>query len=649
MSDIHLTIEESHAEPAVDTLSWQLRYLTFIRSCLASTGFHLLLFALVALLFVKSEPRQVKVISLGSSIDGEDRPVSDVVFEAIPLPARFGDDSSRPDLPDADVPSPGTPSLATVEEASRSAGARNAPAGEVSQLFLRDGNLAATLDELRGSAEFFGIKSVGQRFVFLLDRSLSMRGVKWYVAKRELLATVGELQPHQTFYVILFDLDSHPMFGDGQIMAGPVPATSHYVHQLRLWLDEVQFGYETEPWPAFYTALQYEPDAIFLLSDGVFSDLTLNQLRLINRSVAPDGSLLDAPRVAVHTVAVQDRTGTRALRTLSKENAGEHRFVSISKDDWELYAQRQLHRADDDAIGALQRLGGAVHRDEQGNVKRVSYAGDDRGIEPIMQLPFVRELLLPHSYVTDRGLRKLKEYSELELLVLSHTSISDEGATYLAKMRDLQGLFLEGTKITDRGMQDLARLRDLRVLSTPGQLSNAAMTSVADLRKLEILYLVEPAIDDQGIARLADLYSLRQLHVQDSQLTDAGLESLQRLTNLEVLDLSGTRVSGPGLASLKRLTKLRALWLADTDVDSAGFAQLPWLPALETLHLEATKVDDRVVDRLLELPSLKFVAVDLSESALERLRELRPDLVVEGPQSLESRVEGRELGKGERP
>jgi hypothetical protein len=639
MFDIELTTEVSGTDLSDQPLPWQLRYLNFIRSCLASTGFHLLLLGLIALLFVRSGPRRDKIITIGSSIDGDLRPVAEVLFDPIPVPARFGDDESELDLLDADVPAPGTPDLARVEQSTISSGARNAPAGEVSQLFLRPGNLAASLDELRGSAEFFGIKSIGQRFVFLLDQSISMRGVKWYVAKRELLATISELQPHQTFYVILFDLDCHPMFGKGQVMAGPVPANSHYVHQLRLWLDEIEFGYETEPWPAFVTALQVEPDAIFLLSDGVFSDLTLNQLRTVNRSVAADGSVLDDPRVAVHTVAIQDRTGTRALRTLSKENGGEHRYVSISKDDWQLYAQRQLHRADDEAIGAIQRLGGKVERDDQGNVMRVSYAGDDRGIDPIMQLPFVRELLLPHSYVTDRGLRKLKEYSYVELLVLSHTSTSDQGAGYLGRMRDLRGLFLEGTRITDRGMQDIANLTELRVLSTPGQLTNASVASLANLRKLEVLYLVEPAIDDKGVALLGDLYSLRQLYLRGSQLTDAGLESLDGLTNLELLDLSGTQVAGPGLSSLKRLDNLRVLWLADTKIDSEGFANLPWLPALETLHLEGTRVDGRVIDQLLDLPRLKYVAVDLSEPVVERLREQRPDLVVEGPDRVEMSIE----------
>ncbi len=449
------------------------------------------------------------------------------------------------------------------------------------------------------------------------------------MAKRELLATVQSLQPHQTFYVILFDLGSHPMFGEGRVLPGPVPASSHNVHQLRQWLDEVQFGYETEPWPAVHMALQFEPDAVFLLSDGVFSDLTLHQLRVLNHAVGPDGSLLDEPRFALHTIAVQDRKGTRALRTLSKENAGEHRFVSISKDDWELYTQRQFRRADDEFIGALQRLGGSVERDDQGNVKRVSYAGDDRGIDPIMQLPYVRELLLPHSYVSDSGLRKLKEYPGLELLVLSHSSISDEGAGYIARMRDLQGLFLEGTNVTDHGMRELAKLSSLRVLGTPGGLSNASMDSLSQLRKLEILYLLEPAIDDRGLSRLRDLYSLRQLYLQETQLTDAGMQALEKLTNLEVLDLSSTRIAGPGLRCLKSLTSLRTLWLAGTEIDAAGFAHLPWLPSLEVLHLEGTRVDDRVIDQLLQLPNLKFVAIDLSEAGVNRLRVERPQLVID--------------------
>ena len=72
-----------------------------------------------------------------------------------------------------------------------------------------------------GGAEFFGVKSTGSRFVFVVDGSNSMgRGTKWDDCKREMMASVNKLSPKQFFYVYLFARNSYRMFDEDVEQSG---------------------------------------------------------------------------------------------------------------------------------------------------------------------------------------------------------------------------------------------------------------------------------------------------------------------------------------------------------------------------------------------------------------------------------------------
>jgi len=64
---------------------------------------------------------------------------------------------------------------------------------------------------------------------------------------------------------------------------------------------------------------------------------------------------------------------------------------------------------------------------------------------------------------------------------------------------------------------------------------------------------------DAQIAPVAQLDRLEYLWLHRTQVTDSGLTHLMGLTKLRSLDLGGTRVSDAGLALLKGLTELESL------------------------------------------------------------------------------------------
>ncbi|MFM8328548.1 MAG: hypothetical protein ACKN9U_27130, partial [Pirellulaceae bacterium] len=56
-------------------------------------------------------------------------------------------------------------------------------------------------------ASFFGVSALGSRFVFVVDSSTSMRGMRWESAVEELQRSIESLAPNQRFAVICFDHD----------------------------------------------------------------------------------------------------------------------------------------------------------------------------------------------------------------------------------------------------------------------------------------------------------------------------------------------------------------------------------------------------------------------------------------------------------
>jgi len=63
-----------------------------------------------------------------------------------------------------------------------------------------------------GAAMFFGTKAKGDRFVFVVDNSSSMKNGRLEMALAELVKTVESLTPKQSFYVVFVSDRTYPMF-----------------------------------------------------------------------------------------------------------------------------------------------------------------------------------------------------------------------------------------------------------------------------------------------------------------------------------------------------------------------------------------------------------------------------------------------------
>ncbi len=188
--------------------------------------------------------------------------------------------------------------------------------------------------------EFFGVQAQGKRFVFVCDCSRSMSGQKWMELQRELARCIGELGPEKSFYIVFFDGEMHPMFAPSFHQEGLLPAIEENVEKAQLWLSSIILGPNTEPFESMKFAAAFEPDAIFFLTDGEFSDYTAPYMRDFNKKRKAN----DQKMVAVHTIGFFSNKGRVVLERIAKDSGGTYKFIAEphvpkpKRRSWNVYA-----------------------------------------------------------------------------------------------------------------------------------------------------------------------------------------------------------------------------------------------------------------------------------------------------------------------
>eukprot|EP00913_Durusdinium_trenchii_P023372 g21950.t1 len=167
-------------------------------------------------------------------------------------------------------------------------------------------------------SRFFGLKAGGERFVYIVDCSGSMRGEPFRKAREELLRSIHNLGPKQSFYVIFFASGSFPMFSPNAAAPDLLVASQANVKRVTEWVTTFNGNGGTDPEDAFIKAIELKPDAIFFLTDGAFPDRVVDVVRQKNQKQA-----------AINTVGFQSRSGEPLLKRIAAENSGKYLFVRL--------------------------------------------------------------------------------------------------------------------------------------------------------------------------------------------------------------------------------------------------------------------------------------------------------------------------------
>ena len=97
----------------------------------------------------------------------------------------------------------------------------------------------------------------------------------------------------------------------------------------------------------------------------------------------------------------------------------------------------------------------------------------------------------------------------------------------------------------------MTRLYHFNYGSTMAGMSDACLTPIKNLTRLQLLNLDGNRITDDGLAVISRISSLEDLDLKATEVTNAGLVHLRALKNLKTLSLGGTRVTPEGASALQ--------------------------------------------------------------------------------------------------
>lgn len=239
-----------------------------------------------------------------------------------------------------DVASEAITSVSVADAGQLSAVASNLAVGdvdipaqaEIGELFAGDGGRkmgSSVGSDAKSAAQFFGVKATGRRFVFIVDSSNSMKGGKFAAAKEELMYAIRRLSKDQAFYIIFFDADAERMLllPSQEPPLLPVPATNENINRAEKWVSTVQNELKTNPFDSVKFAVEMVPDAIYLLTDGKFTDKGQTERFLKNNNVVNDPVDGYRPKVVIHTICFWQKDGEDTLQAIAKDYGGTYRFV----------------------------------------------------------------------------------------------------------------------------------------------------------------------------------------------------------------------------------------------------------------------------------------------------------------------------------
>jgi hypothetical protein len=177
------------------------------------------------------------------------------------------------------------------------------------------------------STLFFGTAAKGNRFVFVVDNSSSMKGGRLEMAVAELVKTVEGLSPRQSFYVIFVSDKTYPMFFPQQ-EPSLVPATPANKKRLVDWAPKaiLASGKNRELIKAMDLAASLEPQAVYLLWDGDLRYSETVRLDVLTHLTQPNQW-----NFIVHTLGmgITSPNSEQNLRMIAQAHSGTFRRIDV--------------------------------------------------------------------------------------------------------------------------------------------------------------------------------------------------------------------------------------------------------------------------------------------------------------------------------
>ncbi len=187
------------------------------------------------------------------------------------------------------------------------------------------------------------------------------------------------------------------------------------------------------------------------------------------------------------------------------------------------------------------------------------YIEDARGLDLaaftyIALVQSLRKLTLCGGRFSDADLAPLAALVNLEELSLSECSeVNGTFSKDLIGLPRLQRLSLGeiGGQVTDEGLASIAELSGLVKLTLEGPFTNAGLECLIGLKNLTTLEIRSEHVTAEGVAVVAELPKLDHLYLDTPQLADDGISALLRCSVLESMIFTRSALSDAGLQQLR--------------------------------------------------------------------------------------------------
>jgi hypothetical protein len=189
-----------------------------------------------------------------------------------------------------------------------------------------------------GKGKLFGVEAYGKSFVYVFDRSESMKYAYYYVsegtttfgstaldaAKNELINSINGLEDDQKFHVIFYN-HAFDLLKTRRSHKRPMPASDDNKTWAMQIVRELHAEGSTEHVSPLEVAIRMKPDVIFLITDGEEKDdPSFQQVEALTR--------INRGKTSINVI--QYATVNRpqcTLIELARRNRGRHTFIDITR------------------------------------------------------------------------------------------------------------------------------------------------------------------------------------------------------------------------------------------------------------------------------------------------------------------------------
>jgi hypothetical protein len=200
------------------------------------------------------------------------------------------------------------------------------------------------------SVEFFGTEAIGDRIVFLVDNSGSMKQGRMETTVLELLRSIDAMSKDQSFYIVFYSDQAYPMFYPKNELHF-VAATPENKRRLVPWLQTLELCGGGKLVEAIELAASLHPDVVYILSDG-----DINSPRTMQRMTETNDW-----EFVIHTLGMGVKKPAAAENLNAIAQAHHGKFQMVQADPAAVQMARQ-HPIKSNPTGVAWGTGGPVRK-----------------------------------------------------------------------------------------------------------------------------------------------------------------------------------------------------------------------------------------------------------------------------------------------